>query len=68
MKIAHEDAARISAVDMALMLDLGWVRAWPFEMRPAAVRWIKQYGWTEAMRRATETAARLRTGEFEAVP
>lgn len=68
MKIGHDEAARISAIDMAMMVDLGWVRQWPFEIRPVAMRWIKQHGWTEAMRRATETLVNLRRGEFEAMP
>jgi hypothetical protein len=65
MRVAHADVGRIPVADLAVMIDIGWVREWPFEIRPAAVRYIKRNGWDEAMRRAYETAARLRKIECE---
>ena len=64
MKIAHDQAAKIPAPVMAVMIDVGWIREFPFEIRPAAVRWIKRHGWEDATLRAAETAARLHMGEF----
>lgn len=69
MKIAHDQAAKIPAPVLALMIDLGWVSEWPFEIRPAAVRWIRAHGWDGAVARAAETIKRLGKGEYvEAAP
>jgi hypothetical protein len=65
MKIAHQDVDRIPVADLALMLDIGWIREWPFEIRREAFRYIKRNGYEEAMRRARETAERLRKVESE---
>lgn len=64
MKIRHQDVCRVSAPDMALMIDAGWVRHWPFEIRPAAVRYIRAHGWEKSMRRAVELVVRTGKGQF----
>lgn len=56
MKIRHDDVHRIPAPDLAIMIDAGWVRHWPFEIRPAAVKYIDGNGWQAAMERATAAA------------
>lgn len=63
MKIAHDQVDRIPVADLAVMIDIGWVREWPFEVRPQVMRHLKRHGWEATMRRAYDTATRLRKVE-----
>lgn len=55
MKIRHEDLPHLSPVDAAVLLAVGWVREWPWEMDRNIVRLFKKIGYYRLVERARET-------------
>jgi len=48
VKISHEDADRFPATMLAMLIDAGYVEAWPLELKPHALRIVKAHGWMRA--------------------